>query len=205
VGKVRFPREILPLASVGAGLVHFLLQSGVLLLSMLLFRIHVEPMAFLLIPPAIVTALVLASALAMLLSAVNVYARDTQHLLELVLLAWFWMTPILVPYEQIAIRLSDHGVPSWIFLLNPMTAVVLATQRALYVTTKTVVYARDAANHAIIVNGQPKIDHINHYLPDASLWWYARNLAIVLTVAFVILVLAIKVFDKAEGNFAEVM
>ena len=37
--------------------------------------------------------------LAILFSALNVYARDLQHLLELVLLAWFWMTPIVYPWQ----------------------------------------------------------------------------------------------------------
>ena len=42
------------------------------------------------------------SALGILLAAVNVYVRDTQHLLELALLAWFWMTPIVYQYGLLA-------------------------------------------------------------------------------------------------------
>ena len=40
------------------------------------------------------------------LSAINVYLRDTEHLLELVLLAWFWLTPIVYPYQQVADELD---------------------------------------------------------------------------------------------------
>ena len=57
------------------------------------------------------------------------YFRDVQHLLELVLLAWFWMTPIV--YQPAIIQAKQP----WLFriyLLNPMTAVVLAFQRGIY-------------------------------------------------------------------------
>ena len=49
---------------------------------------------------AIVVLLMLSAALAIALGAVNVYLRDTQHLLELVLLAWFWMSAIVYPYQH---------------------------------------------------------------------------------------------------------
>ena len=44
-----------------------------------------------------------------------------------------------------------------------------------------------------------------HLLPDVSVMWYLRNLAVVLVASTLLLLLAIKIFDKAEGNFAEVM
>ena len=40
-------------------------------------------------------------------------------------------------------------------------------------------------------------------LPDESQWWYLRNVLIVLVAAPVLLVVAIKVFDRLEGSFAE--
>ena len=49
---------------------------------------------------ALVTGIVLASAIAVLLSSVNVYLRDTQHLIEVILTAWFWACPIVYLYQQ---------------------------------------------------------------------------------------------------------
>ena len=46
------------------------------------------------------TGIVLASALAVLLSAINVYLRDMQHLIEVILTAWFWACPIVYAYQQ---------------------------------------------------------------------------------------------------------
>jgi ABC-2 type transport system permease protein len=194
VGKVRFPREILPLASVGAALVHFLLQTIVLLVAMVAFQIHFHFAALGLVIPALFVTVVLVAALAMLLSAVNVYARDTQHLLELLMLAWFWLTPILVPYSVISQKFDDKGLPRDLLLLNPLADVVIVMQRGFYgITHDTVLNT---------VSGKPEV---NQFLPYDSLWWYARNLALVLVAASVLMAIAIKVFDRAEGNFAEVL
>ncbi|MGD9792769.1 MAG: ABC transporter permease [Acidimicrobiia bacterium] len=191
VGKVRFPREILPLASVGAGIVHFLLQTSVLLAAMLAFRYDTDWAALWLALPALLTAVVLVSALAMLLSAINVYARDTQHLLELLMLAWFWLTPILVPFETIAQKLGVHGIERGWIQLNPLVSVVTTMQRAFY---------GDVRNPDFGEPGQ-----LEWFIPHESQWWYLQNLLGVLLVACGIMVLAIKVFDRAEGNFAEVL
>ncbi len=53
-----------------------------------------------LLPFAVATCLVVCAALALLLAPLNVYARDTMHLLELLVLGWFWVTPILYQYER---------------------------------------------------------------------------------------------------------
>ena len=66
---------------------------------------------------ALFTLVLFLAAFSIGLAAINVYARDTQHLLELALLAWFWMTPIVYPYRQVADRVGS------LFLLNPLTPV----------------------------------------------------------------------------------
>lgn len=182
VKKVYFPREILPLAAVGAALVHFLLQFLVLLGSLVVFQWSVDLSAVWLVVPALFVTLLLAAALAILLSAVNVYARDTQHLLEIVTLLWFWLTPIVYPFVLTSEKLSERGL-GWLPLLNPMTSITLAFQRAVYGDT--------TAGAAV--------------LPDHGNWWYLRNLGVVGLVGVVLLWFAIKVFDRAEGNFAEEM
>lgn len=186
VNKVWFPREILPLASVGANLVHFLLQGCVLVAALLVFT-HEPDWGFVwLIAPALLVLLVLAAALAVLLAAVNVYARDAQHLLELGLLAWFWMTPIVYPWYLTANQLTERGLPATLTLLNPVTPVVLAFQRAIY---------------GRVVSGEG--DALVRLLPDESSLWYLRNLGIVGAGAVVLLLLALKVFGRLEGDFSE--
>jgi ABC-2 type transport system permease protein len=182
VGKVRFPREVLPLAAVGAALVHFFLQLGVLFVIALASRYELDWAWLPMMVPALVVCVVLASGLAILFSTVNVYARDTQHLLELVLQIWFWLSCVIVSYAGIGNNLRQDGVASGVLLINPMTSVVITMQRAIYGS-----------------QGVPE------YLPDGSALWYLRNLAPVFVVAVAIVVFAIRVFDRAEGNFAEML
>jgi ABC-2 type transport system permease protein len=180
VGKVWFPREILPLAAIGAAFVHFLLQMLVLVAALAVFRFAPAWGYLPLVPLALGTLLVLVAALSVALAAVNVYWRDTQHLLELVLLAWFWLTPIVYPVAQIAERAGS------LYLLNPVTSVVLAFQRALYGTAVA-----------------PSADGPRPLLPDAGVWWYARNLGIVTAAAVGLLVAALWLFGRLEDNLAE--
>ncbi|HZR14767.1 MAG TPA: ABC transporter permease [Acidimicrobiia bacterium] len=187
VTKVWFPREILPLASIGAGLVHFLLQTVVLLLALVVFR-QVPAWSYLpLLPVALFALVVFLAAMSIALAAINVYARDTEHLLELALLAWFWMTPIVYAYRKVA----DHKGVGALFLLNPLTPVVITFQRALY--NKATVVTFDSAGTR----------YVTKILPNTGLVWYAEVLGILLAVSLVLLFVALVIFGRLEDNFAE--
>jgi ABC-2 type transport system permease protein len=187
VNKVYFPREILPLSTVGANLVHFFLQALVLLTALVVFRYGVALEYLWLLIPAMVVLLILTAGLAILFSALNVYARDLQHLLELVLLAWFWLTPIVYPWQLPADKLTERGLSSSMTLLNPMVSIVTTLQRAIYGTDS---YVGDKGATM-------------HILPDSGPLWYLRNLGLVGAVAVGIFVFAVHVFGRLEANFAE--
>ena len=193
VKKVAFPREILALAAVGSAFVFFCFQAVVMAIFMIV--LHVAPAVnyIPLLLLALFTAVVLACALGVLLSAVNVYLRDMQHLIEVVLTAWFWACPIVYAFQaNIAVKLSAKGWANltWIYFLNPMVPLVLSFQRALYgQTTPTA-----------IVNGKPTTFEV---LPT---WGYGTYVLLdlgVLAASTVLFVVALAVFGRLEGNFAE--
>ena len=70
-------------------------------------------------------------ALSFLVAALNVRYRDTQHVVEVVLLAGFWLNPIVYSVSLVRSALEPHGL-FWAYFLNPMAGVVTAMQRALY-------------------------------------------------------------------------
>jgi len=134
VRKVRFPRVVLPLSSVGFAGVHFLLQTGVLLLTLLaLYRPAFGPQIVLVLP-ALVVVLVFTVGMALLASSLNVRYRDVEHLLEIALIAWFWFTPIVYPVTLARAELLGrfHNLLWYVYMGNPMSAVVTAMQRAIY-------------------------------------------------------------------------
>lgn len=183
VKKVSFPREVLPLAAVGAGMVHFCLQGSVLLVALAAFRQPVSPAYLWLVPIALVYLVLLTSALAVALSALNVYVRDLQHLLELVLLGWFWMTPIVYPYRQVSDKLS---LPTWTFLANPITPVVVVFQRALY--------GRTTVNDGTLP-----------LLPEWSPVSMLLPLLLGIGISAALLAASIHLFGRLESSFAEEM
>lgn len=178
VKKVAFPREILALASVGTAMIFFAFQALVLVAFLAMFRYTPD---FSYLPdliPALVALMLFVSALAIFLAAVNVYMRDIQHLMEIVVgTAWFWATPIVYSYAQIDSRLAHNGV-GWLLLVNPLTDVVLVFQRALY------------HNPIVLPTG-------------ADQWWYLWHLLAVIGASIVLFVVALHIFARLESNFAE--
>src|SRR2546430_2449060 len=71
-----------------------------------------------LVPLALADLILLAAGLALLFSVANVYLRDMAHFVELALLAWFWVTPIVYPFTQLGRALHGHTI---IALANPVT------------------------------------------------------------------------------------
>jgi ABC-2 type transport system permease protein len=192
VTKVWFPREALVLASVFTALVHFFLQGTVLLAALIVFQ-RMPDLAYLpVLLMALAVTLVFATALAIGLSAINVYLRDTQHLLEVVLLAWFWASAIAYPYGLIVDKLqeSGHAGREWMLALNPMLTVVISFQKTIY-------------NPASPTPSELADPNYSPVLPDHPMSWYLTHLSIALAVSCVLLFGALWLFSKLEDNFAE--
>ncbi|HSL73197.1 MAG TPA: ABC transporter permease [Ilumatobacteraceae bacterium] len=184
VGKVKFPRAVLPLASVGSALMHFLLQSIAFAVVLVVTRHSIDWAYVWLLPIALLVAVLVVSGLVLLLAPLNVLARDTMHLLELLVLGWFWMTPILYQYERAVPFLERHGLPGEILLVNPFTSVVITFQRAIY--------------------GRPEVEGIA-LLPDEGPLWYLVILLATGAIATLVLAVALKVFDRVDANLAEAL
>jgi ABC-2 type transport system permease protein len=193
VKKVAFPREILALAAVGSALVFFCFQAVVMAIFMVVLHVMPAVNYLPLLLLALFTAMVLACALGVLLSAVNVYLRDMQHLIEVVLTAWFWACPIVYAFQgNIAQKLAAKGWAqwTWVYFLNPMVPLVLTFQRALYAQTTP----------TAIVNGKPQTFYV---LPTWNWGTYALLDLGVLAASTVLFIIALTVFGRLEGNFAE--
>jgi ABC-2 type transport system permease protein len=126
VKKVRMPLQLLPAASVLSALANFLLSFLVLLAVLTIFGPR-HPEGLVWIPLLVAVQIVMNLGFAYLVSALAVFYRDVQHILGVLLLAWYFLTPVLFPVSALADR------PEYLRLLylNPMTGVIVAYQRAL--------------------------------------------------------------------------
>jgi len=127
VKKTAFPRIILPLAMVLANLLNFLLTWIVLFLYLTVVRMEFQYLW--LLPVVLLVQCALCLGLALGLSAVNVFFRDTEHILGVGTLAWFFMTPIFYPVRMQLDKLPD-GM-DWLAFLNPMTGIIWAYRTLL--------------------------------------------------------------------------
>jgi ABC-2 type transport system permease protein len=192
IKKVAFPREIPVLAQVGSALVQMGFQSIVLVVFLVAFRRGPAVAYLILLIPALIALILLATSMGLLFAALNVRMRDMQHLLGVALQVWFWATPIVYSYRLIRDRIQFHQSHFvWLFVLyrlNPVTPIVLTFQRAIYGATSPI----GTGGHPVPV------------LPDhAGLWWYLWQLLAVIGFASALLVVALSVFGRLEGSFAD--
>ena len=126
IKKVLFPAEVLPIVTVLANLVHFLLGLAILAAFLVYYQrpLHVVELAW--FPVAVLVQLILTLGFALLLSALTVHFRDVRDILGHVMTFWFFITPIIYPYFQ---------MEPWqrrILKLNPMTHLTITYQEILY-------------------------------------------------------------------------
>ena len=126
VKKVRLPVQLLPAASVLSSLANFLL-SLVVLFAVLALAGPRHPEGVLVLPLLIALQIVMNLGFAYLLAAANVFFRDVQHILGILLTAWYFLTPVLFSIDIVANRPTEREL----LYTNPMTAVIVSYQRAL--------------------------------------------------------------------------
>ena len=182
VKKVRFPLSVLPLSQVGFALVHFALQLFVLLVVMALTgRTEFAGPQLLLAVPAIAVALLFTVAVSFLVAGLNVRYRDTQHVVEVVLMAGFWINPIVYSVSLVKTELGDLY---WAYFLNPMAGVVVAMQRAIYAQNPTL----PGGSTVLAADGYG---------------FYLEKLGIGALVSAALLALGVWVYHRLSADFAE--
>ncbi len=202
VKKVAFPREILALAALGSAGVFFVFQSCVMAIFMVVLHFLNPPVApawglLWLLVVALVPMMVFAAALGLLLASINVYLRDTQHLVEVIVgAAWFWACPIVYSYwNTIHTKLrADHYTLTWLYLFNPMTPLVMTFQRVLY-NRMGLVQLTTPHPHG------PPLKEV--LLPPWGALQYVWMDSLVLVFALALFFVGMKVFGRLSGNFAE--
>ena len=133
--KVYFPREILPISTVLSNLVNFLLSLPVLFLFVVLFGVPLTP-CLLFLPLIVLVQVAFATGVALVLSTLNVFYRDTVVIMEVVMQAWFFLTPIFYPAELLPEWKTLWGVALPVrrltYILNPMASIIASYRTVLY-------------------------------------------------------------------------
>jgi len=124
ITKVYFPRMIIPAAAVGAGLVDLAISFLILIPLMIYYKISVT-WNILMFPAVVLLTALLALAVGMWLSALNVKYRDVRFALPFIVQLWMFVSPVIYPTSFLPPRFR------WILSLNPLTGVIEGYRSAL--------------------------------------------------------------------------
>ena len=127
IKKVFFPREILPVSVVLAGLVNFLISCIIILIFVFFSGIGFS-WHLIWLPLIAVLQTLFSLGLLFALSAIDVYVRDVEYLVNFLLSLLFYATPIVYTAEML-------GQYKWLLYLNPMTHFIDAYRSIFYYQT----------------------------------------------------------------------
>ncbi|MCB0083620.1 MAG: ABC transporter permease [Caldilineaceae bacterium] len=135
IKKVYFPREALPIAAVLSQLVNFLLAFVVLFVALVVFQSPWSAWLWLL-PLVILMQTCFILGLSFILATINVFYRDVMMIIDVVILAWFFLTPVFYPISAVpaTVNLLGFTLPlhRLMYVLNPMASLINAYRDILY-------------------------------------------------------------------------
>jgi ABC-type polysaccharide/polyol phosphate export permease len=126
IKKVLFPAEVLPIVTVLANMVHFLLGLPILVAFLVYYRAPLGAAEIAWFPAVVGVQLILTLGLALLVSALTVHFRDLRDILSNLLTFWFFATPIIYPMS------AEPSVALWLLNLNPFTHLAVSYQEILF-------------------------------------------------------------------------
>lgn len=125
ITKVYFPRMIIPMASVGSGLVDFVIAFGLLVILMFYYGIGIT-LNILMLPVLVILTSLLAIGVGMWMSALNVKYRDIRYALPFLIQLGMFATPIIYPASLVPEKWR------WLIALNPLTGQIENYRNAFF-------------------------------------------------------------------------
>lgn len=122
--KIYFPREIFIISTTIAKIVDFFLASTIFVIFMLIYQQPVTWHVLWFIPIFLIQQL-FTYGLSLILASVNLFYRDIQYILSLIVMVWMYLTPVIYPTEIFPLEYK------WIFQLNPMAVIINAYRQTI--------------------------------------------------------------------------
>lgn len=123
--KVSFPRETIVYAAVASKVVDFFFSVLVFIVLILYYQVPLS-VSFIYFFPLFLIQLLLTTGISLVLAAANLFYRDIQYVANLLMLLWFYVTPIVYPLAMVPQEYI------WLYKLNPMVGLVEGYRSALF-------------------------------------------------------------------------
>lgn len=125
IKKVSVPKLVFPVAAVVSNIINLLLSFIPLALLVLGMR-HPFYLTWLYLPVPMLALILFTMGMTFFFAAANVYYRDVAHIVQVVLAAWFYFTPIIYALDFIPPNRQ------WLFKLNPIIYVINGFRLSVY-------------------------------------------------------------------------
>jgi lipopolysaccharide transport system permease protein len=122
IKKINFPRELIPISIVAVEMLHFIMTVPVLLSAMFFCGVKPHVNAIFLFPFVLLLQFLFTVAVCLFVSAVNLFFRDLERLVAVLMMLLFYLTPVVYVLDMVPVELKHY------VLLNPM-AIIVTTWR----------------------------------------------------------------------------
>lgn len=180
IKKIFLPREMFPVASAYVAVVHFLPQLLVLVVGCLLYRWVPTPAGLVAIVMGFVIVSIVALGLGLIFGCINVFYRDAENFVDLILMIATWVSPVLYPASAVRNTTVEITGSTWlwhVYQANPVTVAV------------------ELFHYGFWSSASGQYDHEIGSLVVLS--------AVGLTGALLVLALGQLAFKRTEGKFAQ--
>jgi ABC-type polysaccharide/polyol phosphate export permease len=201
VRKINMPHEMFPVASIAVSLYNMFPMYVVLIIGDFIGHWHPDIAALWAALLGFAIAVVYGLGFAIILSAANVFIRDTTNIVEVVNTVLRWTAPVIYTYSTIRPKLLDHPWVDQLYICNPFNVAVMMNNRAFWITSFPVVPPTPAHDgHP----AKPGIsDPIAHGVAQEMPGHLFERGLIVLAAGFVFVMVAQLIFSRVDGRFAD--
>ena len=119
IKKIMFPKSLLPLSTVLIEMVHFAISWIVIIVFLFINKHHLFYFSWIYGVPLITALqLILIFGIGLVVSSLNIFFRDTERIINILVTMLFYLTPVIFPLNMVPETFKPY------FLLNPMTGIV---------------------------------------------------------------------------------
>lgn len=123
--KIYFPRDVFITSTILSKLVDFLLASIIFIGFMIYYKVPLT-WHFLWLAPLLSIQILFTYGISLITSSVNLFYRDVQYVVNLFLIVWMYLTPVIYPSTNFPQKYQ------WIFIANPLAALINGYREVLF-------------------------------------------------------------------------
>lgn len=127
ISKIYFPRILVPLSSLGAGVLDLLISFSFLVLMMLHYKVH-PTASILMLAPLLLCVFLVSMGAGTILATMSVTYRDVKYISPFLIQLWMYATPVIYPVSIVPKQWQ------WLLSLNPMSGLIDGCRSALFGT-----------------------------------------------------------------------